>query len=87
MPRSSARAARRSSSGVGLDVEEEDAGFERGVDLADLLAYAGEDDFCAGRVCAALATRSSSPPETMSKPAPCWARSLRMASEELALTA
>jgi hypothetical protein len=32
-------------------------------------------------------TRSSSPPETMSKPAPCSARSLRMASAELALTA
>ncbi len=30
--------------GLGLDVEEEDVGFEGGVDLPDLLAYAGEDD-------------------------------------------
>ncbi len=35
----------------------------------------------------ALATRASSPPETMSKPAPCSARRRRMAREELALTA
>ena len=32
-------------------------------------------------------TRSSSPPDTMSKPAPCRARSRRMARDELALTA
>ncbi len=34
--------------GLGLDVEEEDVGVEGGVDLPDLLAYAGEDDFFEG---------------------------------------
>ena len=34
--------------GLGLDVEEEDVGAEGGVDLPDLLAYAGEDDFFEG---------------------------------------
>ena len=30
--------------GFGLDIEEQDVGLERSVDLPDLLAYAGEDD-------------------------------------------
>ncbi len=34
--------------GGGFDVEEEDAGAEGGVDLGDLLAYAGEDGFFEG---------------------------------------
>lgn len=33
---------------LGLDVELEDAGFEGCIDLPDLLAYAGEDDFFEG---------------------------------------
>ena len=36
---------------------------------------------------AAAFTRSSSPPETMSNPAPCAASSFKIASEELAFTA
>ena len=34
--------------GFGFDVEEEDVGVEGGVDLPDLFAYAGEDDFFEG---------------------------------------
>ncbi len=34
--------------GLGLDVEEEDVGAEGGVDLPDLFAYSGEDDFFEG---------------------------------------
>src|SRR5271170_3429887 len=36
--------------GFGFNVEEEDVGAERGVDLPELLAYAGEDDFFEGRL-------------------------------------
>ena len=36
--------------GLGLDVEDEDVGFEGGVDLGDLLADAGEDDLLEGRL-------------------------------------
>jgi len=72
--------------GFGFDVEEEDVGVEGGVDLPGLFAYSGEDDFFEGGL-VGLRTRSSSPPETMSKPAPCWAKRRRMAREELALTA
>jgi hypothetical protein len=73
--------------GGGFDVEEEDVGAEGGVDLPGLFADAGEDDAPEGRACWARRTRSSSPPETMSKPAPSWPRRRRMARAELALTA
>ena len=72
--------------GLGFNVEEEDVGLEGGVDLPDLFANAGEDDFFSEGLWA-LRMRSSSPPETMSKPAPCCANRRRMAREELALTA
>ncbi len=34
--------------GFGFDVEEQDVGFEGGVDLPELFAYSGEDYFCEG---------------------------------------
>jgi hypothetical protein len=35
--------------GFGFDVEEENVGLEGGVDLPELFAYSGEDDFFEGR--------------------------------------
>ena len=72
--------------GFGLYVEEEDVGVEGGVDLPDLLADAGEDDFFEGGFVGfadALEFAAGDDVEACA----LLARSRRMAREELALTA
>ena len=73
--------------GFALDVELKNSGLEGEIDLRGGFANAGEDDAvdCFRRGGGKI--RSSSPPETMSKPAPWAASSLRTARAELALTA
>ena len=68
-----------------FDIEEQDAGAKRQVDFVGQLADSGENDL-ASTLAAASVTRCSSPPETMSNPAPSRASRRKIERFEFAFT-
>ena len=61
-----------------LDVEQQNSGVQALVDLVRQLTYAGENNLVRGFARCRVITRCSSPPETISKPAPMRASIFRI---------